>query len=216
VYRRRAAARLAFTIAASSDSDTSSLPRSMFELPYGEMAAGLYVALLELLPRLIASPDDFRPLWAGEDAALTRSEELLDRGVVTIEERPAADLAVVRLPAAAAASSVECHPMAIHSRTERSRILLMRGRHVELQYRYEGWVQMASRRPMPRVDLAGLAEEFNREERGGGRWVFDGVEAITPKLRLQGRAASTIPADRIAERIERELTTAPPAWDPYD
>ena len=152
------------------------------------MASGLYVELLELLPRLITSPDDFRPIWENEDDKLAMSEQLIESGVITIEERPALDLALVRIPDDLTPQRVhrftqprltECHPFAIHNRTRCTRLLMLQGDRVELQYRYEGWVQMASRRPALRVDLSRLADELNLEETTGGRWVFDGVEQIT-------------------------------------
>ena len=105
--------------------------------------------------------NDHRSLWEGEDARLTTSEELIERGIVTIEEQPELDLAVVGIPGDLA---VDCHPFALHSRTRCSRMLMLQGNRVELQYRYEGWVQMASRRPAARVDLSALSAELNAEE----------------------------------------------------
>ena len=43
VYRRRDAARIAFVLGAYSDSDTSPLPARIFQLPYPEQTAELYV-----------------------------------------------------------------------------------------------------------------------------------------------------------------------------
>jgi hypothetical protein len=95
-------------------------------------------------------------------------------------------------------------------------LLVLQDQRAEVQYRYEGWVQMASRRPAPRVDLSGLASELNDEERTAGRWVFDGVDQITPKLHLKGSVSTSIPVDTIVTRVEHHLATGWPAWDPYD
>src|SRR6185295_3887281 len=100
----------------------------------------------------------------------------------TIEEQPEIDLAIVRISQRIA----EWHPFPIHSRTPRSRLLVVQNKHVEFHYRYESWVQLASRKPLPRVDLAGLARELNEKESSGGKWIFDGVDKITPRLHLQG------------------------------
>ena len=54
------AARIAFTLSAYANAETSPLPGRIFQLPYPDMASGLYVELLELLPRLLTSLDDFR------------------------------------------------------------------------------------------------------------------------------------------------------------
>ena len=141
-----------------------------------------------------------------------------------IDERPELDLAVVRVPDDLSARRVhrfaqqqlsECHPFALHSRTPCSRLLIVQGSRVELQYRYEGWVQMASRRPAPRVDLSALAIELNLQEEGRGLWVFDGVDRITPRLHLEGSAGTSIPVEAIVGRVELHLRTGPPAWDPY-
>ncbi len=224
VYADRRAARIAFTLAAYANADTSPLPGRIFQLPYPEMASGLYGELLGLLPRLLTSLNEFRAWWEDEDDKLAASEDLIERGIITIEERPALDLALVRIPDDLTSQRVhrftqprltECHPFALHNRTRCSRLLVLHGARAELQYRYEGWVQMASRRPAPRVDLSLLADELNLAETAGGRWVFDGVEQITPKLHLEGSATTSIPPDTIVRRVEHHLRSGPPAWNPY-
>ena len=212
VFERRQAARVAFVLSAYADPDTSPLPADLFTRPYPLLAGELYVQLLDVLPRLIASVEDYRELWESEDAKLTASEELIDQGLVTIEEQPDLDLAIVRLPE----DLTRCHPLALHNRTTCCRLLLLQGRRVQLQYRYESWVQLASRKPAPRVDLSELASELNRDETTEGRWVFDGVEQITPRLHLEGSAHTSVPLDAIVKRVEHHLRTGRPAWDPYD
>jgi uncharacterized protein DUF6687 len=224
VFADRNAARIAFTLSAYSNSETSPLPSRIFRLPYPDMASGLYVELLELLPRLLTNLNGFRAMWENEDDKLAASEELIESGVITIEELPALDLALVRIPDDLATQRVhrftqpritDCHPFALHNRTRCSRLLVLHGRRVELQYRYEGWVQMTSRRPASRVDLSRLADELNLEETTNGRWVFDGVEQITPRLHLEGSTVTSIPTDTIVSRVERHLQSGSPAWNPY-
>ena len=123
------------------------------------------------------------------------------------------DLAVVHIPEN---HLTECHPFALHSRTKCTRLLIEHGQHVEFQYRYESWVQLASRRPPLRVDLKELARELNLEETSGGRWVFDGVERITPRLHLEGSAVTSLSPEAIRKRLEQHLTTGASAWNPYD
>src|SRR6185503_20245293 len=103
------------------------------------------------------------------------------------------------------AREAECHPYAIHNRTQCSRLLLVHSDQAEVQYRYEGWVQMISRKPAPRVDLSGLAGELNGIEQSAGRWVFDGVDEITPKLHLEGSPTTSIPPETIQQRLEHHL-----------
>lgn len=193
------------------------------ELKPGQL--GEYVRLLEILPCLLTNLSDYRPLWESEDEKLAASEELIEQGVVTIEEVSDLELAVVRMPEDLASRRVHrftqqrlvaCHPFAIHNRTRCTRLLVLQGRRVEFQYRYEGWVQMTSRRPAPRVDLSELANELNQEEGPEGRWVFDGVDQITPRLHLDGSAESSIPVEAVMKRVVHHLRTGRPAWNPYD
>jgi hypothetical protein len=213
VFSDRRAARMAFTISAYADADTSPLPRSLFAQPYAERTGELYVRLLALLPRLLTNLDEYRAVWESEDQELAASEALIEQGAITIDEVPDLDLAVVRIPEGSVPAV--CHPFALHNRTRSSRLLRVRGCRIELEYRYEGWVQMMSRKPAPRVDLSQLADELNRDEREG-RWVFDGVDQITPRLHLEGSERTSIPIDVIVERVEYHLRTGRPAWNPYD
>jgi hypothetical protein len=211
VFRQRQAARIAFVLAAYADAELSPLPADVFARPYADVAGELYVQVLEVLPALLTNVDDYRKLWEREDARLTATESLIEAGGITIEERPGLDLAIVRI-----AEPAEPHPFALHSRTASSRLLLVQGHRVELQYRYEGWVQLASRRTAARVDLAPLARELNGDETAGARWAFDRVDQITPRLRLDGNGVTSIPVAQVVSRIERHLKEDQPAWDPYD
>ena len=89
------------------------------------------------------------------------------------------------------------------------------GNRLEFHYRYEGWVQMASRRPLLRVDLAGLVDELNLEQAAPGRWVVDKVDAIVPRLRFEG-GESSVAADDVLKRIEHHLRVGVPALNPYE
>jgi hypothetical protein len=203
---------MAMTLGACADADRSPFGKDIFGLGYADQTAALYRELLAVMPGLVADTGGFRQLWEEEDAQLTDSEQLIDRHVVTIEELPDVELAIVRIPK----ERPECHQYALHSRTLCSRLLIVHGPRVEFRYRYEGWVQFRSRRVAARVDLSDLAGELNAHEHSGGRWVFDGVDAITPALHLQGADATSLSADTILARLERHLRTGPPAWNPYN
>ena len=64
-----------------------------------------------------------------------------------------------------------------------------------MHLRYETWVQYVSKRPMPRVDLEPLAVKLTGLESDGAIWKFDGVQKITPVLKLTNATKSTISAD---------------------
>ncbi|MCY3846486.1 MAG: hypothetical protein OXH69_23425, partial [Acidobacteria bacterium] len=135
VYTSRRAARTAFALSAHVDPAMSPLPRALFDRPAPQIEEGLYRRLLDVLPRLLADVDEYRALWASEDAALTQTERHFDAGRIMTEEQPELDLAVVRGPEGA-----EWHPMAVHTRTAATRLLLVHGPRVEFRYRYESWV----------------------------------------------------------------------------
>jgi Family of unknown function (DUF6687) len=209
IYRSRSAARIAFVLAAYSDRGTSPLPAATFTGPYPDVIAKLYQQLLPLLPRFVMDVDEFRRFWEAEDRRLGEGEALLDRQVVTIECHDDLDLAIVRVP-----SDVPVPPaMALHTRAPHSRLMIVHGESVELQYRYEGWVQFASRPIAGRVDLTGLAADLTAEEIAG-RWSFDGVDQITPRLSFDGKR-SALPVDEVVRRMMHALRDGRPAWDPY-
>jgi len=225
VYKDRRAARVAFTVSAFVDPQTSPLDSSLFDLPYPERCAALYSELLPRLGEMLTRTDRFRAYWEAEDAVLRQSERALAEGDVSIEERPEVDLAIVRIAEGRAPQNVHrftapgqaaCHPMAVHNATGCKRILTQQGRRYGFAYRYESWVQFMSRPPLPRVDLAPLAEALSAEETGAACWVSEPVSDLTPGMTLSGGEQSSIPPEAFAARLADFLATAPPAWDPYD
>ena len=197
-YTRRAAARMAMTIAA-----------------LGARASSPYEHLLGILPRVLDAIDEYRAVWEADDARLTTSEALLDRHAIAVEERAGIDLAIFRAPEDLPQDLEQWHPFALNNRTRCNRLLLVQGRRIELRYRYESWVQFASWRPPARIALEPLADELNDLETSGGRWVFEGVSRITPSLVLEGQARTSIEPDDVIARAEHHLKTGRPAWDPY-
>jgi hypothetical protein len=220
-FRSRDAARISFAISTLADPTRSPLGAAFFERPYEQWAHGLYVELLDRLPALLDDVDAHRDEWAEEDDDLARSERALDSGEVTIEELPALDLAVVRVPEGFASHDVHrftqhrtarVHPMAVHNRTGMLRVATIAGRSYDVALRYETWVQLVTRRALPRADLAPLAERLRAREAGASTWRFDGVDAITPSLHVED---STIDANDFLDALTTFLEAAPPAWDPY-
>jgi hypothetical protein len=106
--------------------------------------------------------------------------------------------------------------MAVHNLARSFSTLTMQGHSYRFNYRYESWVQYASARPRPRVELAPLAIGLNELERGGGTWEFDGADAIMPALALEGAAESSIEPEEFRAMLFQALRTSSPAWDPYD
>ena len=223
-YRYRDAARAAMAIAVFDDDEQSPMADEFEGLTYAARAALLYETLLPRVPELIDNVDQFRNLWATEDEALTASENAIAGGQVRIDERPELDLAVVDLAVDAAserlhrftvAINARVHPFAIANATRCFRLLYRRGRRYEVQYRYESWVQLTTRRPAPRVDLTPLARHLDELE-GAPRWTFDGVHQLTPSLHLVDAGDSNIEPDEFVRLVETALRAGTAAWDPYD
>jgi hypothetical protein len=225
VFQHRDAARLAFTIEHYTDPHASPLPKSTFAVCEQRRTARLYDAMLQKLPDLLDDLHGYAHAWSEQDLHLERSLAWLDDGTVTVEEFPDLDLAVVRmpldLPEAGArrylhTERAPVHPFAIHRHTDCNRLLRIQGRRYELQYRYESWVQVQSRRPALRVGLEALAALLNEHETAPGTWCAEGVMEVAPRLYLDGIDASDIPETVFIDRLRDYLATAPVAWDPYD
>ena len=210
VCRSRHAARIAFVLSAYAAPESSPLPRATFAGPHRDVAVRLYEEMLPILPHLMTHVEDFQKLWEAEERALDESEAFLDGGIIEIESRGDRDLAIVRVPAHVPVP----HPMALHTRTPHSRLIVVHGTSAELRYRYEGWVQFVSRQVAPRVDLAPLAAELTAEE-AAGRWVFDGVDHITPRLYHDGPGTS-LPVEDVVARMTQALRVGGAAWNPYE
>jgi hypothetical protein len=189
-----------------------------------ERTAWAATEALRVLPTLAEDPERHRALWEVEAGAYDASVRSFSEGWASIEEHPAIDLAVVRVevahPGAAAAAwgGAPLHPAAVHSNTERLRVATVAAGRVEVRYRYESWVRLVSRRPLPRVDLTAVATELSKAETGGASWVFDGAGAITGALHVAGGRPSTLDPERVVEWVGGHLEVldgGPPAWDPY-
>jgi len=176
-----------------------------------------YLTLLPQLEDFLRDPAMFDRWWRTDFDELKASETALKDGTATIEERPDLDLAIVRSPA-------PLHEVAENTATQRFRVLDIVGSVYELRFRYETWIQYISRRPAPRVDIGPLVPVLQRREHGLGRWKFDGVADIIPKLYFRGAdglaAPSTILEEEflalVTDYLERSAADSTLWWDPWD
>ncbi len=224
-FDSRDAARLVFCVETCADPATSDLPREVFNACAANRVPHLYREMLARLPVLLEDLAAAKELWSEQDEHLEDGLAMFADGRLSIEEYSEADLAVVRipegLPPRMARRYISCerapvHPFAIHQQTQCSRILRMENRRYELQFRYEGWVQLASRRPALRVALDGLAERLNDRETAPGQWLAEAVTEVAPRLYLDGVEGSSIDPDTFLSMVLSYLDSAPIAWDPYD
>jgi hypothetical protein len=213
-FKDRDAARIAFALMTIADEDRSPLGSDVFAKPYPQQSAMLYEEGLARLPEMLEHPDRFNGLWELEDAWFERDDERARRGLISIEEKPEIDLAIVRLPEDGDAvfeseySLLGAHQSAIHNRTHLNRVLLIRGNRYAVRYRYETWVRYVSAPTMPRVDLAPLAEELSAREPPGTVWEFDGNDSLTPSLHLSEAEGSSLSADEFLRSVETFLRRA--------
>ena len=206
--------RMLMEVAAAGDFDVTA-DRQAARVAFALRALGPgrdYRAAVELLPDLVARPDSHRNLWEDEDVELTRSEEAFTSGRVRLSEVDALDLAVVEVdPGAtgvtAKGGAAAIHPMSVHNRTVRTRVLVLSPPRPQLYFRYETWVTLVSRRVAPRVDLSRLAAELTAAEPGGGRWAFNGIRATVARLEPDGSGSDLAP-DSVRTRVERALAHA--------
>ncbi len=192
------AARAAIAAMAMAERATTPFPevgRALAGAGGRDPAGALYMAILPRVGGLLADPERYRFLWEREWARVEADAALIDEGEAAVEDRPGADLAIVRAPR-------PLHDMAVHPRTERMRVLtaLPDGTLV-VRHRYETWVEYASRPLAPRVDLAPLLPQLQEIEREPGTWRFDGVEPIRPRLYLADARGRPCPSSLGAERL---------------
>ena len=225
MYDDPRAARLCFVIESFCDPDASPLPAATFDGCERRRVAALYRAMLERVPALVRDLDVSESLWRSQYEHLEDSVKLIDNGAVVIEEYADVDLAVVEIPPDLPLRTVRryleaeqaaVHPFAIHNKTLCNRLLRITGRRYELQYRYDSWLQLASRRPALRVALDDLVTDLNAIEQAAGEWRCEDVTGIVPRLYLEGVDQSSLAPEQFVDQVRRHLATAPVVWDPYN
>ncbi len=225
VFTSRDAARLCFCVESLADPSVSPLPASVFSGCEAQRTAALYNEVLERLPELLDNIQAHKSLWQHQDEHLQESLDLVETGSVQIREDIELDLAIVSVPAALPArpsrrylttESWPIHPFAVHRHTERVCLARLYGRRYELQYRYENWVQLVSRRPRMRVEFAPIVAALNDAETAPGRWRADPLSDISPRLWLDGAGDSHLMPAQWLGIVMEGLDSAPLAWDPYD
>jgi hypothetical protein len=214
VFRSRHAARISFVISAWSNPELSPLNQSVLARPYPEITAVLYEELLIRLPNVIEKIDHLKRYWEEEDEFLSLSEAALEDKIIVLEEFADIDLAVVYVSAdfppvlrsqGVSWVSNTVHPMAIHNKTERMKILIIKGNKYQLYCRYETWVDYASRTLVPRVDLSAFAEQLTKLEKRRAHWQYNGNGEIISRLKLVGGETSAIAPTEFIELVKLAL-----------
>lgn len=219
------AAKLSFILAAYADPELSPLNPDIFSGSTANQIHGLYSAMLRELPILLENIPDYEQFWQAEFDHWQESEQAIAEARIVIDEVPELDLAIVQIPEDMPVRVVRrylrkwqrsVHPFAVHNITQCSRIVWLKGQSFEMQYRYESWLKMTSRRPLLRVDLNELASQLGEIETAGGEWQFEGVDEVAPRLHLIGSCRSSLASADFVHRLYIALKSNPPAWDPYN
>lgn len=214
-YRRPQAPKVVFTIRAYADLHSAPPPgKSQVDDGMGSIR---YQALLPILEKFMDDTERYGSYWDAEWSAMLKSKTAMVMDQVELHEVPNVDLAVAQ-------SQEALHPMVLYNSTERLRVLTaLPGGYYQLHYRYETWVQYASRPVKPRVDLAPLLPRLQDLETGPVQWTFDGISAVTPVLQPLGPDGQPGPSSLKLETLVNELAAFfvrnqdNPAlqWNPY-
>lgn len=210
IYTDLKPARLSFIISSYSSEKTSPLDPSIFQKKYNEQCESLYNEMLILLPDFIENTEKFRIHYEKEEDFLLESEFYFQNKFIHIEELKEIDLAIVRISPeikikrnAKVANLI--HPMSIHNRTRRFKILLICENEYELYYRYESWVDYISEKHPPRIDLHDFRWDLNLIENGFNEWKFTGVNAIISRLKLKKEGGSSIGVMEFIGKVKEAL-----------
>lgn len=205
-YKNRDAARVSFVIDAWLHPVQSPLNQTVFNESYPQFTNILYEELLPRFSKIVEKIDYFEKFWQAQDELLDDSEDAFARGKVKLEEYPHLDLAVVTMPDSNLSPSQSLSKLAIHNRTDCLRILLLQEHRYEFYFRYESWVDFWSRKVMPRIDMADLAQSLTKQESMDGVWTSEDVESLSPTMKLEGAPLSLVPADSFKAQLMEYLT----------
>ena len=219
------AAKLCFVIEGFADPAVSPLSERIFRSCEDRRVASFYQELLTRVPDFLEELGSYERYWRDQLEHLEFSQSLVATGKVDIEERPEQDLAIIRIPDDLPERTVRrylnaeqaaVHPFAINSATRRNRILRIYRGGMDFHYRYESWLRFRSWRPMMRVALEELADRLNETEEAPGTWRGEDVNAVVPRLYLDGCPRSSLTEQQFLTMLEEHFARAPVAWDPYD
>jgi hypothetical protein len=191
------------------------LPRLPAALAYAEVAGEFAATLLP--PNAVLR--EAGGAWEEEHTrVLDDVAALADAGPAALRKLPALGLVVVDAPR-------PLHYYALFGATRGfdSVLTMYPGNKYELEHKYTGFVCLASRASMPRLDLAPLAAALTAAEVAAGAtagefgWVANSVVDSGPMLRLErlaeGKASK---ADRYAHPYEREILSSRIAPDEFE
>ncbi|MCC6574564.1 MAG: hypothetical protein IT462_12335 [Planctomycetes bacterium] len=151
-----------------------------------------YDYAVEILPKLLETPDLHADWFAEEWWRINRDLRDLREEVASLEHLSALDLAVVRCERA-------LHEYAVNTGAGMDRILTMQtvegGHFFDLRLTTYSWFELVSRPFRPRADWAELAATLNqRAPSVGGNWRADDLKDPTPQLAFVNELGNLAPS----------------------
>ncbi|MDP6125913.1 MAG: hypothetical protein QGH20_09190, partial [Candidatus Latescibacteria bacterium] len=211
-YTSDDALKLAIAIQKFGDKEASPVADGLRDAQdYHAEAAVAYSGVLPEIGGMLADLDGYRELWQEDFDNIKDGLGLFRNGDAIVDEHEDIELAIID-------TKQRLHRIARFGSTTCDRILTRTGGEwYTLEFTYETWVIMHSRRPTPRVDLLPLAAELNEMDDPATEWTSDIVQAITPTLKCM--SPSAIPWDTVQETVTSYLRTSimipERVWHPY-
>ncbi|MGI8550537.1 MAG: DUF6687 family protein [Dehalococcoidia bacterium] len=215
-YQEDSAAQFACLINGTASWTGTPAGRSLTGLSSVERCAVFYQDLLPLVGAMLDDIRRFDDYWFLEYTDVIRSNAMRHSGAVQIEEYPELDLAILDTP-------LDLHDLTRLSCSSLPRLLTIRSENTYvLEYRYEGWVQLQSRRVLPRLDLKPLAQRLQLFERFAGRWRSEPIDRPVARLYLDygyGPAPSSLDRETVVAEViaylQANAKNRAIQWSPY-
>ncbi len=161
-----------------------------------------YERLLAMLPGLLFETGQYKSLWKGPLASLTQGLMRMS-SVARIREHDAARLTVIEaaepLDRTARFNTARHHRVLTATRSPSGFVY-------DMAFQIFSWFETVTPPRGTRIDLGGLAADFDGLERdGAGRWAYTGNDSLDARLYRAGRegepVASSLPLDLVEGRL---------------
>jgi hypothetical protein len=192
-------------VTAYDDDHRSPIAAELRGRPEGERYQILYDRLLARLPGLLDEASALKDLWAADLGAFMKSMMRLP-AVARVREHERARLTVVETPEAldrtARFNAARHHRVLTATRTPDGWVY-------EMAFQVFSWFDTVTPPRGGRFDLAPLARELDRMERGaGGGWIYTGNDSLDARLYRAGPDGAAVPSSLPLDVVEGHLVRA--------
>lgn len=180
----------------------NTIEKDKFYRPFGEKeeikaCVEKFNYFLPLFPSVLANPAKYKKDWK-------RAYDEVIHGLKQLKST-SLDYKYPKLGLFIRKTTEPIHYYALFSATDNFDIVLScyTNNRYELEYKYTTWVDIASRKTLPRIDLQALATMLNKIELSNYSWEVDKISDTGPIMRLEKDKISK--ADRYANPTERNI-----------